>query len=69
MEDQVAESPQSNKLSNLVWEFNFRPDHYVHDSWLEQMPDGPLIKKLVGKDRSADRIVRHLLQRFGLENQ
>ena len=69
MEDQVAESSPSNKLSNLVWEFNFRPDHYVHDSWLEQMPDGPLIKKLVGKDRSADRIVRHLLQRFGLENQ
>lgn len=62
--------PASNsKLVHLVWEFNFRPDHYTHESWLEQMPDGPLIKKLVGKQRSADRIVQHLMQRFGLENQ
>lgn len=69
MENQAAEQTNSNKLSSRVWEFNFRPDHYVHDSWLEQMPDGPLIRKLVGRDRSADRIVQHLLQRFGLENQ
>ncbi|MEZ5450149.1 MAG: SctK family type III secretion system sorting platform protein [Thiolinea sp.] len=63
------ESTRSNKLSSLVWEFNFRPDHYTHNSWLEQMPDGLLIKKLVGKQRSAERIVQHLLERFGLENQ
>ncbi|MGB0845496.1 MAG: SctK family type III secretion system sorting platform protein [Thiolinea sp.] len=69
MENQVADPVRTNKLSNLVWEFNFRPDNYIHDSWLEQMPDGPLIRKLVGRHRSADRIVQHLLQRFGLENQ
>lgn len=59
----------SNKLSDLVWEFNFRPDHYIHDSWLEQMPDGPLIKKLGGCQRGADRIVQYLMQRLGLEGQ
>lgn len=64
-----VEPTRNNKLASLVWEFNFRPDHYTHDSWLEQMPDGPLIKKLVGKQRSAERIVQHLMQRFGLENQ
>lgn len=69
MNNQVADSARSSKLSSLVWEFNFRPDHYIHDSWLEHMPDGPLIRKLVGRHRSADRIVQHLLQRFGLENQ
>ncbi len=69
MNNQHVDSTSNNKQASLVWEFNFRPDHYTHDSWLEQMPDGPLIKKLVGKQRSADRIVQHLLQRFGLENQ
>lgn len=64
-----VESTSNSKIATLVWEFNFRPDHYIHVSWLDQMPDGPIIKKLVGKQRSADRIVQHLLQRFGLENQ
>lgn len=63
------EPVSSNKLSDLVWEFNFRPDHYIHDSWLEQMPDGPLIKKLGGCHRGADRIVGYLMQRLGLEGQ
>ena len=69
MDNQLVDATRKNKLSRLVWEFNFRPDHYTHDSWLEQMPDGPLIKKLVGKQRSADRIVEYLLRGFGLENQ
>ncbi|MEZ5479335.1 MAG: SctK family type III secretion system sorting platform protein, partial [Thiolinea sp.] len=69
MDTQASDAAPNQKLSNLVWEFNFRPDHYIHDSWFEQMPDGPLIRKLVGCHRSADRIVQHLLQRLGLENQ
>lgn len=69
MSNQAAESVNSKKLSDLVWEFNFRPDHYIHDSWLEQMPDGPLIKKLVGCHRGADRIVQYLMQRLGLEGE
>lgn len=69
MDNPPVDAAHKNKLSRLVWEFNFRPDHYTHDSWLELMPDGPLIKKLVGCNRSAERIVEHLLQRFGLENQ
>ncbi|MEZ5536824.1 MAG: SctK family type III secretion system sorting platform protein [Thiolinea sp.] len=67
--DSQEESVNRNKLSDLVWEFNFRPDHYIHDSWLEQMPDGPLIKKLGGCHRSADRIVQYLMQRLDLEGQ
>lgn len=67
--DTQKELVNSNKLSDLVWEFNFRPDHYIHDSWLEQMPDGPLIKKLGGCHRGADRIVQYLMQRLGLEGQ
>ncbi|WP_020393672.1 SctK family type III secretion system sorting platform protein [Thiolinea disciformis] len=69
MKTQATDPARKNKLSQLAWEFNFRPDHYTHDSWFEQMPDGQLIKKLVGCHRSADRVVNHLLQRFGLENQ
>lgn len=69
MKNQEAEPAKNNKLSSLVWEFNFRPDHYVDSSWLEQMPDGPLLNKLVGSERAADRIVTHLLKRFDLENQ
>ncbi len=67
--DAQEEPASSNNLSDLVWEFNFRPDHYIHDSWLEQMPDGPLIKKLGGCHRGADRIVGYLMQRLGLEGQ
>ena len=66
---EYVDAPSNSKLANLVWEFNFRPDHYIHVSWLDQMPDGPIIKKLVGKHRSADRIVQYLLQRFSLEQQ
>nr|CAA6830816.1 MAG: Unknown protein [uncultured Thiotrichaceae bacterium] len=69
MNNQPTQPNNGNKLSDMVWEFNFRPDHYIHDSWLEQMPDGPLIKKLVGCHRGADRIVQYLMQRLGLEGQ
>lgn len=57
------------KLSDLVWEFNFRPDRYIEKSWLEAMPDGELISKLVGRHRGAERVVQHLMNRLGLENQ
>jgi len=66
-EEQAVRSQQ--KLAPLVWEFNFRPDHYIHTTWLESLPEGELIKKLVGRHRAAERVVQHLMERLGLENQ
>lgn len=67
--DQQKTTSSNKKLSSLVWEFNFRPDNYIHASWLATMPDGELISKLVGKHRGAERVVQHLMGRLGLENQ
>ncbi|MBK8453146.1 MAG: SctK family type III secretion system sorting platform protein [Thiofilum sp.] len=67
--DQQKTTSSNKKLSSLVWEFNFRPDNYIHASWLAAMPDGELISKLVGKHRGAERVVQHLMGRLGLENQ
>lgn len=69
MEQEKDITNPSSKLSDLVWEFNFRPDRYIHATWLAAMPDGELISKLVGKHRGAERIVQHLMGRLGLENQ
>lgn len=69
MDTQQKNGSSNKKLSNLVWEFNFRPDNYIHPSWLSAMPDGELIRKLVGKHRGAERVVQHLMGRLGLENQ
>lgn len=55
-----------DELSQEVWAFNFRPDTYLHSSWLKTMPDGALLRSLFGNARSEGRLVWYLMQRLGL---
>ena len=58
----------TNALSQAVWRFNFRPDSYLHPSWLSTMPDGQVMQALFGQARGESRLVQHMLQRLGLHD-
>ena len=57
-----------NELSQAVWCFNFRPDSYLHPSWLTTMPDGQVMLALFGQKRGESRLVQHMMQRLGLHD-
>lgn len=58
----------ANELSQAVWRFNFRPDSYLHSSWLATMPDGQVMQALFGQARGESRLVQHMMQRLGLHD-
>lgn len=58
----------NNALSQAVWRFNFRPDSYLHPSWLATMPDGQVMQALFGQVRGESRLVQHMMQRLGLHD-
>ncbi|MGB3918746.1 SctK family type III secretion system sorting platform protein [Thiothrix litoralis] len=58
----------TNELSQAVWRFNFRPDSYLHASWLATMPDGQVMQALFGQTRGEGRLVQHMMQRLGLRD-
>ena len=46
--------------------FNLSPASYIHDSWLDTLPNGELLRQLRGNRRVSSRLSRHLLESFGL---
>lgn len=58
----------SEELSQAVWRFNFRPDSYLHLSWLNTMPEGKLLQSLFSQPRGESRLVLHMMQRLGLQD-
>ncbi len=58
----------ADELSQAVWRFNFRPDSYIHPSWLATMPDGKVMQALFGQARGESRMVLHMMQRLGLHD-
>lgn len=57
-----------DELSQAIWRFNFRPDSYVHPSWLATMPEGKVVQQLLGGGRGESRMVLHMMQRLGLQD-
>lgn len=58
----------TDPLSQAIWRFNFRPDSYVHPSWLATMPEGKVMQQLQAKGHDAGRLVQHMMQRLGLQD-
>ncbi|SEA86308.1 YOP protein translocation protein K (YscK) [Thiothrix caldifontis] len=58
----------TDEFSQAVWRFNFRPDSYIHPSWLATMPDGKVMQALFGQVRGESRLLRHMMQRLGLHD-
>lgn len=55
-----------NELTQAVWKFNFRPDLYVHDSWLQAMPEGQIVRGLADMTGGKGRLAQHMLVRLGI---
>jgi len=67
---QVSQASEAAEaLQHLIWKFNFRPDSTIHASWLGNMPDGKLIKQLIGQPGNEGALVRHLMERLGITGQ
>ncbi|MFO1349192.1 MAG: SctK family type III secretion system sorting platform protein [Gammaproteobacteria bacterium] len=57
------------RLSSAVGEFNFLPSRYAHPSWLACLPHGALLVRLRDSPRIAQRLSRHLLAEWELEDR
>ncbi len=55
-----------DELTQAVWRFNFRPDTYLHSSWLSAMEEGAVLAAIGGTQRGAGRLAQHLLTRLGV---
>lgn len=61
--------PNKDELSYPVWEFNYKPDRYIHKSWLHSLPNGELIEKLMGEGRDTERLSNYLLSQLGFDGK
>ena len=53
-------------LTRAVWRFNFRPDLYMHDSWLTAMPEGEVLQRLLSQRTTESRLAQYMLTRLGV---
>jgi hypothetical protein len=53
-------------LTRAVWKFNFRPDSYVHASWLKSMPEGDVVARLRARGVGENRLSQYMLTRLGI---
>ena len=62
---------KSNKdeLSYPVWEFNYKPERYIHKSWLHALPNGELLDKLMGQGRDTERLSNYLMAQLGFNGK
>lgn len=65
MEQRIRESSDSP-----IWEFNYKPDRYIHKSWLATVPNGDLLEKLrsTGK-RDTTQLSQYLLSQLGFNGE
>ena len=61
--------PNKDELSYPVWEFNYKPERYIHKSWLHSLPNGELIEKLMGEGRDTERLSNYLMSQLGFNGK
>lgn len=61
--------PKKDDLSYPVWEFNYKPERYIHKSWLHSLPNGDLIDKLMGEGRDTERLSNFLMSQLGFDGK
>ena len=64
------DNPSENKLKGIsypVWEFNYKPERYVHKTWLDSLPNSDIIAKLIQNDEreSSSRLSHYLMSQLG----
>ncbi len=66
-----AEAAQKENLPYPVWEFNYKPERYVHESWVSNLPNAALLRKLITEDSSqqATRLSHHLMNQLGFNGK
>ena len=52
-----------------VWEFNYKPDRYIHKSWLATVPNGKLLEKLRESNRDTSQLSQYLLGQLGFNGE
>ncbi len=60
------------QLPYPVWEFNYKPERYVHDSWLSNLPNAELLQRLIAEDsgnQKATRLSHHLMGQLGFDGK
>lgn len=63
------DQPSKDELSYPVWEFNYKPERYIHKSWLHALPNGELIEKLMGEGRDTERLSNYLISQLGFDGK
>lgn len=63
---------QMHKIPYPIWEFNYKPERFVHDSWLSNLPNADLLQKLIAEDSSSKKSTRlshHLMGQLGFNGK
>ena len=60
-----------DKIPYSVWEFNYKPERYVHESWVNDLPNAELLHKLIHEDssQSSTRLSHHLMAQLGFNGK
>ncbi|MCK5902352.1 MAG: SctK family type III secretion system sorting platform protein [Cocleimonas sp.] len=67
----INDDNQSKKdeLPYPVWEFNYKPERYIHKSWLYALPNGEILEKLMNDGRDTERLSNYLLSQLGFNGK
>ncbi len=62
---------KEDDVSYPVWEFNYKPESYVHPSWVADLPNADLLQKLINEDSSkkSTRLSHHLMSQLGFDGK
>lgn len=63
--------PKSNKLPYPIWEFNYKPERYVHKTWLVDLPNAELLLKLIHINEGDEetKLSHHLMSQLGFNGK
>ena len=64
MENHIGAAKDSS-----IWEFNYKPDRYIHKSWLATVPNGELLEKLRSSKRDTTQLSQYLLSQLGFNGE
>ena len=67
-----SKKSSGQQLPYPVWEFNYKPERYVHNSWLSNLPNAELLQKLIAEDsgnQKATRLSHHLMGQLGFDGK
>ena len=70
----MSDPKQTSAKHNLpypIWEFNYKPERYVHKTWLVDLPNAELLLKLIytEEDTKTTRLSQHLMSQLGFNGK